>query len=48
VLAAQDAVQPPVKAYASSAASNNAASKVDIFVGFSVCVRPSTRLTGTG
>ena len=35
VLAAQDAVQPPVKAYASSAASNDAASKVDIFIGFS-------------
>jgi len=35
VLAAQDTVQPPAKAHASSAASNNAASKVDIFVGFS-------------
>jgi outer membrane protein OmpA-like peptidoglycan-associated protein len=34
-LAAQNAVQPPVKTYASSAASNNAASKVDIFIGFS-------------
>jgi len=35
VLAAQDAVQPPVKTHASSPASNNAASKVDIFIGFS-------------
>jgi outer membrane protein OmpA-like peptidoglycan-associated protein len=35
VLAAQNAVQPPVKTYANSAASNNAASKWDIFVGFS-------------
>jgi outer membrane protein OmpA-like peptidoglycan-associated protein len=34
-LAAQDAVQPPVKTYASGAASNNAASKWDIFAGFS-------------
>jgi hypothetical protein len=34
-LAAQDAAKPDVKTYASSTASNNAASKWDIFVGFS-------------
>jgi outer membrane protein OmpA-like peptidoglycan-associated protein len=34
-LAAQDAAKPDVKIYASSTASNNAASKWDIFVGFS-------------
>jgi outer membrane protein OmpA-like peptidoglycan-associated protein len=34
-LAAQDAVQPPAKNYAGRTASNNAASKWDIFVGFS-------------
>jgi outer membrane protein OmpA-like peptidoglycan-associated protein len=35
VLAAQDAAKPDVKTYAASTASNNAASKWDIFVGFS-------------
>lgn len=35
VLAAQDAAKPDVKTYARSTASNNAASKWDIFVGFS-------------
>jgi outer membrane protein OmpA-like peptidoglycan-associated protein len=35
VLAAQDAAKPDVKTYANSAASSNAASKWDIFVGFS-------------
>ena len=45
VLAAQDAVQPPVKTYASSAASNNAASKWDVFVGFSYL---SPRVTSDG
>lgn len=34
-LAAQDAVQPPAKVYADKSAANNAASKWDIFVGFS-------------
>ncbi len=35
VLAAQDEAKPNVKTYARSTASNNAASKWDIFVGFS-------------
>jgi outer membrane protein OmpA-like peptidoglycan-associated protein len=35
VLAAQDAAMPTVRIYAGNAASNNAASKWDIFVGFS-------------
>ncbi len=35
VLAAQDAAKPNVETYARSTASNNAASKWDIFVGFS-------------
>jgi outer membrane protein OmpA-like peptidoglycan-associated protein len=34
-LAAQDAAKPDVKTYANNTASNNAASKWDIFVGFS-------------
>lgn len=46
-LAAQDAAQPPVKTYASSAASNNAASKWDIFVGFSY-LSPKVTTDGFG